>query len=424
MLWAIEGQYGVVVRCRQHTGDHAMPDMTRPSSISPVLLDRAVRATRDALHQMDEDEVPLALRRVAASSARRLPPPLLVTVLDFLDDAEWLRAAALERWPEADVDGSDARHAVSALFLARPPGWEERVSALMREVDAADSGRLLDESRQKIERLERLVEDLTERLHEARSAARRAAEEAETKGAAALTRWDEARRRSERRRAELEAELAAASSVIEARDRDLAEADARIDELRARIARRERASETGGAHGFGKGDPVELARDLDRLMAAVRPVGEGATDLGVFEPLRLPAGVRPDDPLAVEWLAQMATPVRVLVDGFNVAHEIASPPDAAVRRRVEDALIRLRRLSAAPINIVVFWDSSLGEERWPAGGLDIRYVPDADGAIAREVHADDRPTVVITSDRGIHDRARRQSVVVIWSLALVEWSKR
>lgn len=406
-------------------GNDEGPHMTRPPSISPALLERAVRAARDALHHMDDDDVPSALRRVAASSARRLPPPLLMTLLDFLDDAEWLRAAAGEQWQEADVEDPDPRQAVSAMFLIRPEGWEQRASSLIAAAGTADAGRQLDEIRRDNERLLRLVDDLTERLEEARAAEANARAAGQARAAAALARVEDARRSQDRRRLELEAELVEASSLLSTRESDLAEADARIDDLRARIARRGRPSEAGEMHGFGRGDSIELARDLDRLMEAVRPIpAERSAGIAAPEPPALPAGVRPDQAAAVDWLLGMATPVRVLVDGFNVAHEFVSPPDATVRRRVEDVLVRLRRLATMPLHIVVFWDSALGQEQRPVRGLDTRYVPDADAAIAEAVHTDDRPTVIVTSDREIHDRTIRPSVVVIWSRALVEWSRR
>lgn len=395
--------------------------MNREINIAPELLGPAIRATREALRRLDDDAVPHPLRRVAASSARRLPPPLLEVLVAFLDDAEWLRTSALDSWPEADVDDVDPRVAGSALFLARPDGWELRLAALTDERGGADTGRVLEARDREIRRLEGLVDELTARLETQKAQADTERAEAKERVASAAGRREAVYRALEQRRLELEDLSTRTMARLDAAERDLIEADARIDELRARITRRERSSDPAAARGFGRGSPFEVARDLDQLADALRSGSDLTSASTPPQPLVLPPGVRPDDPAAIDWLLKVMWPVRVLVDGYNVAHEVASPPDGETRRRVEDVLVRLRRLSAAPLHVVVFWDSAEGRGQRAERGLDVRFVPDADDAITAEAGADGRPTVVITGDRHLRERAQRQSLVPIWSSALVEW---
>ena len=50
------------------------------------LLQPAFRATRKAIRDLDPDEVPAVLRRIAGQSGRRLPPPLARKLTEKLDE--------------------------------------------------------------------------------------------------------------------------------------------------------------------------------------------------------------------------------------------------------------------------------------------------------------------------------------------------
>ena len=55
------------------------------------LLRPAAERLRKVLQRMDDEDVPAPLRRLAESSDRRLPPPILKRALAELDTSEWLR---------------------------------------------------------------------------------------------------------------------------------------------------------------------------------------------------------------------------------------------------------------------------------------------------------------------------------------------
>ena len=214
-----------------------------------------------------------------------------------------------------------------------------------------------------------------------------------------------------------------AHGLANALERQLFEADARIEDLRRRARRRERKEPTPHTTGFGRGQPIDVARDLDRMLEAMREgTGEDPDDAGEA-PFRLTAGIRPDDPSAFDWLLAQPVPAVVLVDGHNVAHDLESPPRASTRREVEEALVRIRRLAVAPLTVKLFWDSAEAQEQWPVRGLDVRYVPSADDAIVEEA-ASAGHVVVISTDAEVRSRTQGRGVVALWGTALSAWMRR
>ena len=85
----------------------------------------AVTTARAVLRDMDSDAVPQRLRKVAASSARNLPPPLERSVFDVLTDDEDFRSSVRERW--TDDGGSDR---LVTAFLEDPPSVDDELAAL------------------------------------------------------------------------------------------------------------------------------------------------------------------------------------------------------------------------------------------------------------------------------------------------------
>ena len=124
--------------------------MIDPSS--PLLLP-AVDAARRALREMESEDVPASVHRVARSTARRLPPPLARSLAEALDDDAWLREKAAEAWPEADPDAASPKLAVSALFLLRPDGWEERAEEIVAAEEELSQAGTVEALRAMVERL-------------------------------------------------------------------------------------------------------------------------------------------------------------------------------------------------------------------------------------------------------------------------------
>lgn len=401
------------------------------ASVPPrTVLEPALDAARRALRELDDDRVPARLRKVAASSARRLPGPFADSLTAALDADPWLRGLALDAWEEADPDDPDGPRAVSALFLARPDGWVARVAERLEGLERAAVAARAEEAERRSVDLEERVRALEARLEEERTRARR--READLRDA----RQDEMARLSDavadlRRRLSAAEAAAAGEAERTARLRsDLAEADARISVLRDRLLRERRAARgtddhaAGGVGRFGRGDPVETARMLDQLVEAVRPSSGTSVSPEEATPVGLPAGTRPDRAEAIEWLLGLGRPSTLVVDGYNVAHALDPDPGPTVRARVVHALERVRRLADGPVAVVVFWDSA---DEWgarEAGGVRIRFVPDADAAVVAEAASVSGTVVVVSADREVRERAQASGAVGLWSGALLDWMDR
>src|SRR5690606_26885151 len=105
------------------------------------LVRPAAERLRKVLQRMDDEDVPAPLRRLAESSDRRLPPPILKRALAELDTSEWLREEVLadsELDPDSPAD----------LFIRRPEGWEER----LEDMAAAAAARAEERDRGALER--------------------------------------------------------------------------------------------------------------------------------------------------------------------------------------------------------------------------------------------------------------------------------
>jgi hypothetical protein len=292
----------------------------------PRLIRPALEAARKALRLLDEEHVPIGLRRVVAASGRRLPAPLEKTLIDHLERLDWLRAEA--------VGHLDDRHTASRLFLERPDGWEETAAGLEAEHNDAAAERLLESTEAANARLAARLAARTEELRVARAEIERL--RVESRSDPERARLAEVNRDLRARIAEAERALAAESRRCEDVERLLGEADRRIAELRRRSrAGQRQAAAPGGPQVFGGGDPLALARSLDHLVETLagrrgtEPLDSGAGP--GEESLVLPQGVRPDQAEAVEWAVSLVRPVTVLIDGYNVGHELAPVPDSGVQ---------------------------------------------------------------------------------------------
>ncbi|MGF1666844.1 MAG: hypothetical protein ACFCVC_11310, partial [Acidimicrobiia bacterium] len=127
----------------------------------PRLIRPALEAARKALRLLDEEHVPIGLRRVVAASGRRLPAPLERTLIDHLERLDWLRAEA--------AGHLDDRHTASVLFLERPDGWEETAAALEAVRNDATAERLLESTEAANARLLARLAGQTEELRAARA---------------------------------------------------------------------------------------------------------------------------------------------------------------------------------------------------------------------------------------------------------------
>ncbi len=405
--------------------------MSDVSRLLPALLASAVKAARAALRRLEADEIPASLRRIAAYSGGRLPPPLARSLLDELDASEWLRDKALEELGSGDGPGR--------IYLERPPGW---ALALVEAAAARSAG----EAAEELAAVQRRAAEAEQRLAEARR--RRRDERASARSAAGDADADELRGKlkvayrrlaveSERR----EAEVREAGDRAEAVGEAAAALAAEVQRLRAQLrrarrdrARLEAASQPAPGGATRRRRPIELARDLDaaaQLLPAA-PAPSGATTAPAAAALpELPRGVRPDDAAAIDWLVEEAGPLLLLVDGYNVTFSLSergfATPEA--RQRLNAELARLARL-AAGLRVVVVYDSDQEGDAAVAagpGGVEVVFAPAdllADEELVARAAAATVPTVVVSTDREVREGAEEAGALALWGEALVAWTRR
>jgi predicted RNA-binding protein with PIN domain len=396
-----------------------------PSDLRELLLP-AIEATRSALRELSSDEVPATLRRVAAHTGGKLPPPLAGSVLAALDEDEWMREKAAEKLERENGSGA------ASAFIDRGDRWWVVVADALGDSRAVAADALVEDATTTAEALRAKLVVAKDRLK--KIGAEFEAEKAKSREKKPSPTISQARaeedRKARARFKQLEGDL---SDAIQ----DRVEAEAMIARLRTRLKsalREQRGREMAGASGssFG-GGPVEAARTLDLLAAAapdhpadsVVPSADSA-----FAPaaLELPRGVRPDAREAVDWLATIDEAITVIVDGYNVLYSLdpASFTTGKSRELFAGHLSRLRR-SAGTARVVVVYDSDLPGDREPRtlpGGVEMQFAGEdqlADDRIV-EIAAEARGSVVvITSDRDLRDRSEAVGAFALWSEALVGW---
>ena len=202
------------------------------------LLRPAAEELRRALRRMDEDEVPAPLRRLAESSARRLPPPILKRALQELDSSEWLRQEVLA---EVDLDPDTP----ADLFIRRPEGWEERLEGMAAEAAARaeerDRGTLereLAAARERIRELEAATREEARQLAEIE-------QKAEKRFTARLAAAERSRREAEQRAREAERRATRLADDLDRARDEASDLQTRIEGLRQLLEKERRSGTTG-----------------------------------------------------------------------------------------------------------------------------------------------------------------------------------
>jgi hypothetical protein len=401
------------------------------------LFRRALEAAAKVLRDLEGDQIPADLRRVAGLPLP-LPPPLARSLLKGLDRYDWLRERALEAWPDADVKQAGPDRA-SALLLQRPAGWVADLAALAAASGGEGARGAGDELARRLASAEEELAEWKKRARAEKDAGQKARREAE----AALAEERAARKSRQatvaRADAALEAEMERVRSArreTEA-ERDAAREEARrcreaVAEERRRRAEAEAALEQGGKRAHWADDPVSLASFLDWAAGMARLPGPGAPEEAgpPAGRLRLPEGLRPDERAAVDWLVQRTEGVTVIVDGYNAGFKLTSSRDPAVmRRRVLMALERWQQVARGPMRVLGVFDSRLGTvgEAPAPGPVETRFTAEEGGAdqeIADLAGTLSGARVVVSSDRAVREAAEAVGAVTLWSEALADWWKR
>jgi hypothetical protein len=385
-------------------------------------IDLPVRQVRKALRELDPKDVPASLRKVAATEGGGLPPPLLAKLLAELDGNQWLRERLVEQL-------EDRIEPTTASFLTRGQGWWLDLATAAVESaryrPTPPVGNEVAELHKKLATtLDRLAAVKVERdrlrgeLKESQAARARLIDpEVAGAGMDALN--------AENRR------LVAAVTELEER---VAAAEQRAESLRLRS--REAAPPQMPSHprprAVGMGDPVSVGRRLDNEIAAlatglslaeaVEPGVVKEVDGAPAEPLKLPPGLAPDRPEAIEWLLRLPDPVRVIVDGYNLTYLLdrADFHGGEARRRLVSLLGRLA--TRRPHRFLVVFDSDQPPGS-PArmGDVEVAFTSGekADDRIVQLAGAGrDVPVVVVTNDRELRERVEAVGALSLWGDAL------
>lgn len=401
----------------------------KPTRSVVEVLEPVLDAARAVLRDLEAEEVPAGVVKVARHSGKKLPPPYARRLVAELDENDWLRDKVTDRVIDADPDADDRRLGAAGLFLHRPDGWESRFSALVDEQESTQAGSRAAGLEQEVARLTTALEVAKDKEKKARQAADRARADADRRVKELRAALDSARSESPGASADLADALASAEADVARLRSELTEADGKIDSLKQMLlkARRsESVSEGGGGPSvWQSSDPLDKAKLLDEVMTAMRPgvVAPGGPGPAAA-PLQIPEGVRPDQIDAIHWLLQQNQPLTLVVDGYNVTYELdpSLATTSDLRERVRDGLTRLRRLARGALPTVLIFDSQEEESVIP-GPVEVRFVSSADDEIVRLSSQLAGNIVVVSTDREVRERAEHNGAIALWSESLVEWMR-
>ena len=379
--------------------------MPTANSFDPKLLLGALEAARRAMQRLDAKEIPQKIRAVAKQSGK-LAPPLALSLLNELDRNEWLREKA------ADELSGESR--ASWLFLHRETGWLEELTEIGAERSQQDQRAAQQKAETELKAARAQIEKLRRDL-------------ASLKAQPKAVPVSPAPRRPDPVGPELnvlrrlEADLRRQITELTSTNQELSE---RVEGLLRRQTKGSRQARQPGSTRSASGlrrQALALARDLDTrfLAAAINPqlTPESADpSLDQLPALKIPRGVRPDLPEAIDWLMSEPGPVTVAVDGWNLAFQLKTPPGKRERKQVEAAVGRLSIKAAGPRKLLVYFDSrhDLAES---AEGLhravEVEFPASADEALIELATRVER-LVVISSDRRVREESARNGAVALW----------
>lgn len=396
------------------------------------LLRSVIAAAREELADRDSDDVPVRLRKVAASSARSLPPPLEKALVDSLIVDEPFRTAVAGRW--SAIDDGDA---VSGLFLEDP----ERASPVL---EAMAAGSLLETERARVGALTERVQDLERKLAEAkaRTGALRDKARADIAALKAVNRAARSSTTEEVTASRRVAEAAAAEHRHTEAERDRLAGEVReLQRTVERLTERARRRSDGASSPVDRTrqgtlanpgtDPTVIARHLDALERSVRPYRPAVDMTMATDPERtfmLPGGIAPDTAEAVD--AVLGAPVDVIVlDGYNLAGVLGVEQFASSEGRAVVGTIATGLARSSTAGVMVIFDAVgvVGRQAVRSDlGVEVVFTQDrsADEEIVELVRTARGRWVVVTNDRELRDRCAHHGAVVLWSDAVASWWRR
>jgi len=395
------------------------------------VLDPVIAAARRALARLESEDVPSSVRRVAAYSGGRLPPPLARRLVTALDSDEWLRSKVADELPEDLSDEPDP----ATVFIMRPEGWWVPFTAA---VEAAAGHRAEAELRKAATTIAKLEKKLVvnKTRGKAKTEQRVGRDDAAAREKATAEKQVRAELEAVRRdAAEAQRALKDVAAQLEAKEQAQADAQRELARMRDR-ARKIRSGKVRTGSPSERGltrNPVELAKHLDRLAhlatIARQPESEAAAG-GAARPgaAKLPPGISPDSVQAIRWLIERDEPFLLVVDGYNVLYQLDATDfsSGAARQRLNYALNRLRRQARSAPRVIVVYDSSLPGERdvATAGSIEVRFAQEdqlADEEVVAIAQETEGPVFVVSTDREVREASEAAGAAALWSESLVSW---
>ena len=392
-------------------------------------LGTVVRLARAELASRKPDDIPHKLRPVARATGKGLPAPLARTLIGFIEKDDTFRAAVRERF---ESDGND--DTVARYFLEDPMRADEIVglAAASGSLDVLKAG--LESEQRKVAQAEARLATAHERMERAR--AEHAAELAAVSDAAKRSRES-----LEKQLDAARADVDKASVEIESLSDDMAILTSEVEDLRARLSRRD-ARESRRLQGVPPAvdrttsvvpsDSVDIAVMLDDLVRKLRyyrtPDHRRSTHETASPDVSIPLGLSPESAAALGAVLTQG-PGLMLLDGYNIAGGVSE--GLVGIRQGRDAVIRraesVKRASPST-DVVVIFDASGASGRGDfvtETGVRAVFEPltSADDAIVAMVRRAPPGCVVITNDRELQNRVATHGAVVLFSTALLAWSE-
>jgi predicted RNA-binding protein with PIN domain len=423
-------------------------------SLPEAVRQRVVALAADGLGRMPTEELPPALKRVAAFAPMRRVRAAGNQIATVVETDEVFRGRLAEQVRAASPELVDAVEAgrvppaadpveVGAVaYLVRPEGWAGLLAqvseAMQLEVASAQERRdaeLVGRLRDEVDQLRH--EALDQRARSKSQAERLKAENAELRRKLGETR---ARLKEAEEATRAAREEALRDSAQSALDQARTESEAR--RLRARVAELEDELSTSRRTERARrsGESVRARLLVDTVVEAARGLRR---ELGLPAVDRLPAdsveaptaepGVRTstghgslavDDPGLLEEVLRLPR-AHLVVDGYNITKN--TWPDLPLERQRDRLLAGLAGLQArTAAEVTVVFDAADTSNRPVVSaprGLRVRFSPP--GVIADDVIRDlvaaeppGRPVVVASSDQAVADDVRAAGFRVVAAAAL------
>ncbi|GMQ97581.1 MAG: hypothetical protein BMS9Abin17_0079 [Acidimicrobiia bacterium] len=393
------------------------------------VLCNVVDVARIELRDMDEDDLPSRLRKVAKNSARVLPTPFAQSILKEILLNERFRDAVLSRWQDEGLDDP-----IGLAYLKDPVGSQDLVvrTDLEREISLRES-----EAKSHVLRITSLEGQLREAKRRLKADRDDHVELISRLGA----RDEEKRKSLLRSKREAEAARDDAQKALETSEQTIRSLRAELADAAERMRRgleREKRKATSSVEPRGDqrplppSDPVAFAAWLDAVERIQRPYRD-AERLESLSPkpelFEIPDGISPDDRRAVEALIAQRPRV-IVIDGYNVAGLLPGETLASASNRAS-VISKAERLSfASGASVIVVFDAEgSGSDDARAqflspGGVEVRFsmTESADDYIVDLILSDSKRSVLVTNDRELRERCLVDGCVPVWSSAFVDWS--